>query len=96
MGCRFFSSGDGGGKEELHNTTAEAPQVSQDDASSKQPSRTVTPILDCPGQTRVLFKLRQPVDLVHTLKTVKELLLLVPSQTPRSSGVCYMSSARGG
>jgi hypothetical protein len=47
-------------------------------------------------------RLRQPVDLVHTLKTVKGLLLLVPSRTPRSSGydffghsvyvvMCYMS-----
>ena len=46
-------------------------------------------------------RLRQPVDLVHTLKTVKGLLLLVPSRTPRSSGydvyaqvfyvvMCYM------
>jgi hypothetical protein len=43
-------------------------------------------------------RLRQPVDLVHTLKTVKGLLLLVPSRTPRSSGygvlctcgLCYM------
>ena len=39
-----------------------------------------------PGQTRALFGLRQPVDLVHTLKTVKGLLLLVPPRTPRSSG----------
>ena len=31
-------------------------------------------------------RLRQPVDLVHELKTVKGLLLLVPSRTPRSSG----------
>ncbi len=51
---------------------------------------------------RVLFSLRQPVALVHTLKTVKGLLLLVPSRTPRSRGydvythtvyvvICYMS-----
>ena len=40
-------------------------------------------------------RLRQPVDLVHALKTVKGLLLLVPPRTPRSSefefstcGVC--------
>ena len=56
----------------------------------------------CPGQVRALFRLREPVDLVHTLKTVKGLLLLVPSRTPRSSGydvyadtvyvvICYMS-----
>jgi hypothetical protein len=49
-----------------------------------------------------LFGIRQPVDLVHTLKTVKGLLLLVPPRTPRSSGydvyahavyvvICYMS-----
>jgi hypothetical protein len=45
---------------------------------------------------------RQPVDLVHTLKTVKGLFLLVPSRTPHSGGydvyehavyvvICYMS-----
>ncbi len=43
-------------------------------------------ILDCPGQTRALLRLQQPVDLVHALKTVKGLLLLVPPRTPRSSG----------
>ncbi len=31
-------------------------------------------------------RLRQPVDLVHALTTVKGLLLLVPPRTPRSSG----------
>jgi hypothetical protein len=31
-------------------------------------------------------RLRQSVDLVHALKTVKGLLLLVPPRTPRSSG----------
>ncbi len=47
-------------------------------------------------------RLRQPVDLVHTLNTVKGLWLLVPPRTPRSSGydvyahavyvvICYMS-----
>ncbi len=47
-------------------------------------------------------RLRQPVELVHALKTVKGLLLLVPPRTPRSSGydfyahavyvgMCYMS-----
>ena len=47
-------------------------------------------------------RLRQPVDLVHALKTVKGLLFLVPPRTPRSSGydvyadvvyvvICYMS-----
>ena len=52
----------------------------------------------CPGQTRLLFKLRQPVDLFHALKTVKGLLNLVPPRTPRISGygvlctcgLCYM------
>ena len=52
----------------------------------------------CPGQTRVMFRLRQPVDPFHALKTVKGLLYLVPSRTPRSSGygvlctcvLCYM------
>ncbi len=60
----------------------------------------------CPGQTRAVFKFRQPDDLFHTLKTVKGLLLLVPPRTPRISGydvyahayahafyvvLCYMS-----
>jgi hypothetical protein len=47
-------------------------------------------------------RLRQTVDLVHVLTTVKGLLLLVPPRTPRSSGydvyahtvyvvICYMS-----
>jgi hypothetical protein len=36
-------------------------------------------------------RLRQSVELVHTLKTVKGLRLLVPPRTPRSSGYCrYM------
>jgi hypothetical protein len=39
-----------------------------------------------PWSERALFRLRQPVDLVHVLKTVKGLLLLVPPRTPRSSG----------
>ncbi len=39
-----------------------------------------------PGQTRVLFKFRQPDVLFHTLKTVKGLIHLVPSRTPRTSG----------
>ena len=50
------------------------------------PLRKGSLILDCPGQTRALLRLQQPVDLVHTLKTVKGLLLLVPPRTPRSSG----------
>jgi hypothetical protein len=56
----------------------------------------------CPGQTGALFRLRQPVDLVHVLNTMEGLLLLVPQRTPRSSGydvyahvvyvvICYMS-----
>ncbi len=36
-----------------------------------------------PGQTRVMFKFRQPDDFFHTLKTVKGLPHLVPSRTPR-------------
>ncbi len=61
-------------------------------------------ILDCPGQTRALLRLQQPVDLVHALKTVtvKGMLFLVPPRTPRSSAyvvyahavyvvICYMS-----
>ena len=58
--------------------------------------------LDALGSARALFSLRQPVDLVHTLKTVKGLLILVPPRTSRSSGydvythavyvvICYMS-----
>jgi hypothetical protein len=56
-----------------------------------------------PWAERVRLGHRQPVDLVHSLKTVKDLLLLVPSRTPRSSGydvyahvvyvvICYMST----
>ena len=40
----------------------------------------------CPGQQCVLFNFRQLDDLFHVLKTVKGLLHLVPSRTPRSSG----------
>ena len=39
-----------------------------------------------PWADTVAVRLRQPVDLVHALKTVKVLLLLGPSRTPRSSG----------
>jgi hypothetical protein len=35
---------------------------------------------------RALLVFDDPVDLVHSLKTVKGLLLLVPPRTPRSSG----------
>ncbi len=56
----------------------------------------------CPGQTGVMFRIRQPVDLVHAFKTMEGLLFLVPPRTPRSSGydvyahvvyvvICYMS-----
>jgi hypothetical protein len=38
-------------------------------------------------------RLRQSVDLVHTLKTVKGLLLLVPPRTPRSSGYDFYTHA---
>jgi hypothetical protein len=55
----------------------------------------------CPGQTGVLFRFRQSVDLVHIFKTMEGLLLLVPPRTPQSSGydvyahpvyvvICYM------
>jgi hypothetical protein len=55
-----------------------------------------------PWAERALLGFRQPVDLVHGLKTFKGLLFLVPSRTPRSSGydvyahvvyvvICYMS-----
>ena len=54
--------------------------------------------LDALGRHVAMFGLRQPVDLFHTLKTVKGLLYLVPPRTPRSSGygvlctcdLCYM------
>jgi hypothetical protein len=39
-----------------------------------------------PWSDKCVVRLRQPVDLVHTLKTVKGLFLLVLSRTPRSSG----------
>ena len=52
----------------------------------------------CPGQTCVMFKFRQLDDLFHELKTVKDLMHLVPPRTPRRSGygvlctcgLCYM------
>jgi hypothetical protein len=63
----------------------------------------VNPFAGCPnprwsGQTRTLFKFRQPDDLFHALKTVKGMLHLVPTRTPRISrygvlctcGLCYM------
>ncbi len=49
---------------------------------SRRGPRSVTPWAD----TCALFKFRQPDDLLHTLKTVKGLLHLVPSRTSRSSG----------
>ncbi len=53
---------------------------------------------DSLGSARALFKIRQPIDLFHTLKTVKGLLHLVPPRTPWNSeygvlctcGLCYM------
>jgi hypothetical protein len=53
---------------------------------------------DCLVSARMLFKIRQPIDLFHTLKTVKGLLHFVPSRTPWNSeygvlctcGLCYM------
>jgi hypothetical protein len=39
-----------------------------------------------PWTERALLGLRQPSDLVHVLKTVKGMLILVPSRTPWSSG----------
>jgi hypothetical protein len=70
-------------------------------AACVRQSRTVDPILDTLGRHVRCFRSRQPVDLVHVLKTVKGLLLLVPPRTPRSSGydvyadvvyvvICYM------
>ena len=84
----FFSLGGGGREEEVQGTFSMHLQT-----IVKGP-----PVRDALGSTRALFKLRQPVDLFHTLKTVKGLLYLVPSRTPRSSGygvlctcaLCYM------
>jgi hypothetical protein len=45
-----------------------------------------TPESRGPGKTRVMFEFRQADDLFHGLKTVKGLLHLVPSRTPRGSG----------
>jgi hypothetical protein len=55
-------------------------------AACARQSRTVTPILDTLDRQVHCFRTRQPVDQVHALKTVKGLLLLVPSRTPRRSG----------
>ena len=45
--------------------------------------------LDALDRHVALFGLRQPVDLFHTLKTVKGLLYLVPPRTPRIGIVHY-------
>jgi hypothetical protein len=79
-----------------------AVEVSKFRCSMRQTIANGDPDPRCPGQTRVMFGIRQPVDLVHALKTLKGLLLLVPPRTPRSSGydvyahevyvvICYMS-----
>ena len=44
-----------------------------------------TPIRDSLDNARVLFKVRQSVDLFHVLKTVKGLLHLGPSRTPQET-----------
>ena len=54
--------------------------------------------LDTLDRHVALFGIQKPVDLFHELKTVKGLMYLVPSRTPRSSGygvlctfgLCYM------
>jgi hypothetical protein len=46
-----------------------------------------------PWADTFVVRLRQPVDLVHTLKAVKGLLLLVPPRTPRSSGYDFYAHA---
>jgi len=46
-----------------------------------------------PWSDTFAVRLRQPVDLVHALKTVKGLLLLVPPRTPRSSGYDFYTHA---
>jgi hypothetical protein len=95
----FFSGGAGGGEEELQDTTAE-----RGFRCLACLQAIVKGVLDprLPWADTCAVRLRQPVDLVHELKTVKGLLLLVPSRTPRSSGydvyehafyvvMCYMS-----
>jgi hypothetical protein len=60
--------------------------------------REGVPVPRGPGQTRTLFKFRQPDDFFNALKTVKGLLCLVPPRTPQNSGygvvctcgLCYM------
>jgi hypothetical protein len=91
VGCWFFSWWGGGGEEELQDTTSEA--FSQDDTSWKfrfsvrQTIANGDPDPRCPGQTRAMFRLRQPVDLVHSLKTVKGMLLLVHHGTHGAVGM---------
>ena len=89
VGCGwFFLEGVGEGKRRLQDTFSMHLQT-----IVKGP-----PVRDALGIMRTLFNLRQPVDLFHTLKTVKGLLHLVPSRTPRRSGygvlstcgLCYM------
>jgi hypothetical protein len=54
----------------------------------------VPPVLDVLDRhvTRVLFKFRQPDHLFNTLKSVKGLLHLVPSRTPRRHVISLMFS----
>ncbi len=88
VGCGFFSWGDGGKEEETLGHLRHGLFFRWTTRVSEHPFLC----------TRVMFKFREPDDLFHTLKTVKELLNLVPSRTPRSSGygvlyscgLCYM------
>ncbi len=89
----FFFGGAGEGK---RNSRARDDDETMFHRTIRVPN---SPRLPCPDT--FVVRLRQPVDLVHALKTVKGLLFLVPSRTPRSSGydfythvvyvMCYMS-----
>jgi hypothetical protein len=101
VGCGFFSSGGVGGEEETPGQVllSRFRRTTRGFTTSSSDHREGVPDPRDPGQTRVLFKFRQPDDLFHTLKTVKGILHLVPSRTPRSSGygvlytcdLCYIT-----
>ncbi len=95
VGCGwFFLGGSGEGKRNYRSRTAVC--FRRTTRGSKQPFLCYILYNE---QWRFRFiNFRQPDDLLHTLKTVKGLLHLVPSRTPRSSGygvlstcgLCYM------
>jgi hypothetical protein len=94
--CGCSSSGDGWGRESDRPRSSGSVFTGRR-ALSNGPIYVIYYMLNSGGFT-VTYLQAQPVDLFHTLKTVKELLHLVPSRTLRISGygvlytcgLCYM------